>query len=145
MGPEEPTVRILKHAVLGVILSPAQLKMMSQAASNPPATKGWLGPADMSGYRARPLNGVWSSAPYLHNGSVPTLFDLLQDQEKRPKQFRTGSRVFDPVKVGFAANGLFQFDTTLPGSSNQGHNFTADLTDEQRYDLIEYLKKIGEK
>src|SRR5262249_2735281 len=51
-------------------------------------------------YRARPVDGVWATAPYLHNGSVPTLMDMLMPQDERPKAFCVGSRQFDPVKVG---------------------------------------------
>src|SRR5690625_3270750 len=60
-------------------------------------------------YKARPLNGIWATAPYLHNGSVPTLYDLLlpakrpddpEDGEYRPDEFMVGSREFDPIKVG---------------------------------------------
>ena len=53
-------------------------------------------------YRARPLDGVWATAPYLHNGSVPTLRDVLIPQNQRPKKFCVGSRQFDPVNVGLA-------------------------------------------
>ena len=53
-------------------------------------------------YAARPLHGIWAAAPYLHNGSVPTLHDLLLPPEQRPKQFALGSRDYDPKKVGFA-------------------------------------------
>jgi cytochrome c peroxidase len=55
-------------------------------------------------YKGRPLTGVWATAPYLHNGSVPTLYDLLLPPESRPRSFRLGSREFDPVKVGFVAD-----------------------------------------
>ncbi|MEE4277884.1 MAG: di-heme-cytochrome C peroxidase [Halieaceae bacterium] len=52
-------------------------------------------------YKARPLNGIWATAPYLHNGSVPTLYDLLLPPDERPRQFRVGCREFDPTRVGF--------------------------------------------
>lgn len=99
-------------------------------------------------YRARPLIGVWAAPPYLHNGSVPTLFDLLSPT--RPSRFSIGGKAYDPVKVGLAA--VFTgatFDTTRPGNSNAGHWFTDDgrpgrigprLTLIDRMALIEYLK-----
>jgi hypothetical protein len=96
------------------------------------------------GYIARPLKGVWVTAPYLHNGSVPTLFDLLQPAAKRPQQFRIGTREFDPVKVGYV-NDLekgWLFDTTLKGNENSGHEFGAQLSDENKIDLVEYLKTL---
>jgi hypothetical protein len=52
-------------------------------------------------YRARPLNGVWATAPYLHNGSVPSLYWMLKPASERPKQFCMGTRDFDPQQVGF--------------------------------------------
>ena len=57
------------------------------------------------GYKARPLNGVWATAPFLHNGSVPTLWDLLQPVEKRPKQFYKGYNVYDFDNLGFIHDG----------------------------------------
>lgn len=103
------------------------------------------------GYKARPLVGVWATPPFLHNGSVPTVFDLLS--ESRPVKFVVGSTEYDPAKLGLsqaAAPNTVIFDTTAVGNSNAGHWFTDDqarsgrigrrLTDDQRYDLIEYLK-----
>ena len=59
-------------------------------------------------YLARPLNGIWWTGPYLHNGSVPTLYDLLHP-DQRPAKFKTGGREFDPVKIGY------QSDSTATG------------------------------
>ena len=115
-------------------------------------------------YRARPLDGVWATAPYLHNGSVPTLRDMLLPQDKRPASFCVGSREFDPVNVGVVtkadnkdpcAPGLTNFDVSLLGNSNRGHSFEGretdvrklppgvigpELTDDERRSLVEYLK-----
>lgn len=97
-------------------------------------------------YAARPLNGIWATAPYLHNGSVPTLYDLLLPASKRPKTFTLGSREYDPKKLGFESDEtnekLFLFDTSLPGNSNAGHEFDLDWKDSERYALLEYLKGI---
>ncbi len=108
-------------------------------------------------YKARPLNGVWASAPYLHNGSVPTLYDLLLPADQRPKKFLVGSRELDVEKVGFKSSGYahgFTFDTSLPGNGNQGHEYAAGkmplpngkilppLDHEQRMALVEYLKSL---
>jgi cytochrome c5 len=105
-------------------------------------------------YRARSLNGIWATAPYLHNGSVPTLYDLLLpvkckegtgDGKFRPTTFKVGARTFDPKKVGFKSEGYdgFTFDTTIRGNSNAGHVYGAcRMTDEERWDLIEYLKSL---
>ena len=109
--------------------------------------------SDILGYKARPLTGIWATAPYLHNGSVPTLYDLLLPPEDRPATFRVGSREFDPVKVGYitseeAANS-FEFRTRddsghmIPGNSNAGHDYdNAALTEQQRRALVEYMKTL---
>ncbi|MGQ3849024.1 di-heme-cytochrome C peroxidase [Pseudomonas capsici] len=98
-------------------------------------------------YKARPLTGIWATAPYLHNGSVRTLYDLLLPPDARPSSFKTGSIVFDPKAVGFIdANGPgapFTFDTSLPGNSKAGHDYGASsFNDDQRYALIEYMKTL---
>lgn len=97
-------------------------------------------------YASRPLGGIWASAPYLHNGSVPTLYDLLLPPEKRPKSFMTGSREFDPKKVGYVsdgtAGGSFQIDTSKSGNRNTGHTYGTELSEDERLDLIEYLKGL---
>lgn len=94
-------------------------------------------------YKARPLNGIWATAPYLHNGSVPNLNELLKSSANRVKSFRVGSREFDPQYVGFSTDeGDFVFDTTLPGNSNQGHEYPREFTDEERRQLIEYMKTL---
>lgn len=97
-------------------------------------------------YRARPLDGIWATGPFLHNGSVPTLYDLLLPEGRRPKTFAVGNREFDPVKVGAntTPNSETQtFDTRLKGNSNKGHDYgTSRLTESQRLELLEYLKSL---
>jgi mono/diheme cytochrome c family protein len=103
------------------------------------------------GYKARPLIGVWATGPFLHNGSVPTIYDLLS--ETRPARFWFGGREFDPAKLGFVAEsgpGNMLFDASVTGNNNSGHWFTNDLarrgrigralTDSEKYAIIEYLK-----
>jgi hypothetical protein len=99
-------------------------------------------------YKARPLDGIWATAPYLHNGSVPTLYDLLRPAKDRPPTFNLGAREYDPVKVGYVAapgapgNG-FAFETKLRGNSNIGHDYhVGELTEEQRWALVEYMKTL---
>jgi len=85
-------------------------------------------PQILAAYRPRPLSGQWATPPFLHNGSVPTLYHLLSPVAERPKTFLVGSRDFDPDHVGLvlpengATNGD-PFDTSLPGNSNKGHEF----------------------
>jgi len=123
--------------------------------------------ASVYSYKARSLNGIWATAPYLHNGSVPTLYDLLlpkkpsitsttSECEYRPDKFVVGSREFDPERVGLRSSGYdgFVFDTSIAGNSNSGHEYgtrcevlpggktVRALTREERLDLIEYLKTL---
>lgn len=105
-------------------------------------------------YKGRSLNGIWATAPYLHNGSVPTLYDLLLPAEKqandppdtkyRPATFFVGSRELDPKDVGFVQNDKgFLFDTSKPGNRNTGHEYgTRALSEPERRDLLEYLKSL---
>jgi hypothetical protein len=102
-----------------------------------------------NGYANMPLDGVWLRAPFLHNGSVPTMRDLLEPVEKRPKEFYRGYDVFDPVNLGFIANvaeengfKFFYFDTTLLGNSNAGHVYGTTLSADEKNALIEYIKKL---
>jgi hypothetical protein len=100
------------------------------------------------GYVAVPLDAVWIRAPYLHNGSVPSLTDLLEPQANRPKVFYRGSDVYDPEKVGFLSSGPhaerngFKYDTSLPGNSNEGHLWGTALAPADKKALIEYLKTL---
>jgi mono/diheme cytochrome c family protein len=102
-----------------------------------------------AGYIAPPLDGVWATAPYLHNGSVPTIEDLLNSKQ-RPKFWERSGRSsdYDPEKVGWNytakknAKGKWTYDTTLPSYSNVGHYFGDKLTEEERKKVIEYLKTL---
>lgn len=97
----------------------------------------------VGGYKARPLNGVWATAPYLHNGSVPTLVELLKPAAERKATFHIGSQEFDPINVGFLDDPRFPiFDTSQIGNSNAGHEFGAALSEAEKGDLIEYLKSL---
>jgi hypothetical protein len=107
---------------------------------------------DLLAYKARPLDGIWATAPYLHNGSVPTLYDVLLPAEARPKSFLVGTREYDPVKVGYASDGegnAFRFDTAgadgapIDGNSNAGHDYgAARMSESERWALVEYLKTL---
>jgi hypothetical protein len=102
------------------------------------------------GLEARPLAGVWASGPYLHNGSVRTLRQLLTPPGQRETQFRVVSYTFDPVDVGFKSEDLdFKVsDYDVPrvmseqGNSNAGHDFGTDLSDPEKDALIEYMKSL---
>lgn len=108
-------------------------------------------------YKAAPRDGVWATPPFMHNGSVPNLYEMLLPAGQRSKIFHIG-REFGPVRVGLdtsARPGAFLFDTSLPGNSNAGHSFQDGprgngvigplLTDRQRWALVEYLKSIPQQ
>ena len=102
----------------------------------------------LTGYVAQFLDGIWLRAPYLHNGSVPTLYDLLLPPEQRPTSFYRGYNLYDPVKVGYVTAGAEAehagtlHDTRQRANSAQGHAFADDLDDAQRWQLVEYLKTL---
>lgn len=108
----------------------------------------------LNAYKANPVEGMWSAPPYLHNGSVPNLYELLLPAAERSTTFYVG-REFDPVKVGVdtsGASGTFLFDTSLIGNFNTGHSFEnapigngvigRELTEDERWALIEFLKSV---
>ncbi|MEE4277883.1 MAG: di-heme-cytochrome C peroxidase [Halieaceae bacterium] len=94
-------------------------------------------------YKARPLNGIWATAPYLHNGSVPNLRQMLWIEE-RQKRFTVGCTEFDPEVVGFVqtCENASILDTSVPGNTNVGHLKTQQLGEEQRRALLEFLKSL---
>lgn len=97
---------------------------------------------------AKPLAGIWATPPFLHNGSVPTIWDLLQPAAQRPKHFHIGGYVYDSKKLGYIE------DTSLPdgfdfnvscavgcgGNDNRGHEFGTNLSDDDKWALIEFMK-----
>ena len=96
-------------------------------------------------YRARPLNGIWATGPFLHNGSVPSLMALLRPAAQRPTSFVVGNSDFDPVNVGFTepSDGTgFQMDTQALGNANTGHEYGVTLTEADKLALLEYLKSL---
>ena len=100
------------------------------------------------GYQAMPLDGIWMRAPYLHNGSVPTLRDLLEPEEKRSKTFYRGCDLYDPDNAGFLTSGPvaertgWRLDVAVRGNGNQGHVYGTDLTNAEKQALLEYLKTL---
>jgi mono/diheme cytochrome c family protein len=104
--------------------------------------------APLVGYVAQYLDGIWLRAPYLHNGSVPTLRDLLRAPAQRPRMFYRGYDLYDSVNVGFVSAGAeaeqvgTRLDTTRRGNGNQGHAFGTDLPETDKDDLVEYLKTL---
>jgi len=117
----------------------------------------WSSPT-VTALKSGPLYGVWATGPFLHNGSVPNLEELLSPPEKRSKVFWVGSHEFDPGKLGYRSAEheltaverakFFRFDTALPGNGNGGHTYpTMPYEDLERAAVLEYLKaaKLDEK
>lgn len=107
--------------------------------------------AALAAYKARPLNGIWATAPYLHNGSVPNLYELMLPAAQRSVMFTVGRWEFDPARVGFSTricDSDFVFDTRIPGNSNSGHEYgtgadgLAPLDEAQRRAIVEYMKTL---
>lgn len=166
-APKVPRASVLSAAVQKIIEK--QL-----AEFRPPLDQGQLleltgyhlpneTPPNLIAYKARPLNGIWATAPYLHNGSVANLYQMLLPDTQRATSFYVSNAAFDPKQVGFESiqsGNYFLFNTLddkgapIAGNSNKGHSgnsFTKtldkdgqwrDFTDDERYQLIEYLKSL---
>ncbi|BBP57909.1 di-heme-cytochrome C peroxidase [Pseudomonas sp. St316] len=124
-----------------------------------PALDGFglpIGVRELRAYKARPLAGVWATPPFLHNGSVPTIYQLLSPQDERATTFYKGNFEYDPRHLGYrteAFTNAFLFDTRITGNHNSGHEFRAGergngvigrlLQPQERWALLEYLKVLG--
>ncbi|WP_095170365.1 di-heme-cytochrome C peroxidase [Pseudomonas sp. Irchel 3H3] len=115
-----------------------------------------IGVRERVAYKARPLAGVWATAPFLHNGSVPSLYQLLSPQSERASTFYKGTFEYDPKHLGYRTEAFdngFVFDTRVTGNHNSGHEFRAGergngvigrlLLPQERWALLEYLKVLG--
>lgn len=102
-----------------------------------------------SGYANHPLDGIWARSPYLHNGSVPTLRDLLEPAAKRPKIWFRGGRQLDLARVGYRSDansgGTFKYDTSVLGNHNTGHEgpgYGTYLPAADKDAIVEYMKTL---
>jgi hypothetical protein len=115
-----------------------------------------IGVRELRAYKARPLAGVWATAPFLHNGSVPSIYQLLSPQDERATTFYKGTFEYDPRHLGYRTEAFtngFMFDTRITGNHNSGHEFRTGkrgngvigrlLQPEERWALLEYLKVLG--
>lgn len=147
-------------------LDDANMKAFIKMCAKESAKLSALKESNILAYKARPLNGIWATAPYLHNGSVPTLYDLLLPSDMRvsthhdvplsdayrPREFGVGTREFDPVNVGFVTDpesNPFVFRThddngqPIPGNYNSGHDYgVSEFSEQDRRDLVEYMKSL---
>ncbi|ANI61634.1 di-heme-cytochrome C peroxidase [Pseudomonas sp. GR 6-02] len=115
-----------------------------------------IGVQELRSYKARPLAGVWATPPFLHNGSVPSIYQLLSPQDERATTFYKGTFEYDPKHLGYRTEAFtngFVFDTRITGNHNSGHEFRDGergngvigrlLQPQERWALLEYLKVLG--
>lgn len=143
LGKRTATVNLVVHAAIGATLR-HPLKAVRDALEGYHSVYSANVDKHPDYYKARPLDGIWSSAPYLHNGSVANLYELLLPADARSREFYVGSRELDVKKVGLVSDPQrgSLFDTALSGNSNSGHEYGKALSEAQRWDLIEYLKSL---
>lgn len=144
LGAQAQSIDVVAHAAIGATLRHPLAAVHDAAVSWHTVYKAGIA-QHPDYYKARPLSGIWASAPYLHNGSVPTLAELLKPAAERVPSFWVGGRDFDPVAVGNEYGegpNRSLLDTRLPGNSNAGHAFGTTLSDAQKRDLLEYLKSL---
>jgi mono/diheme cytochrome c family protein len=144
LGAQAQSIDVVAHAAIGATLRHPLAAVHDAAVSWHTVYKAGIA-QHPDYYKARPLSGIWASAPYLHNGSVPTLAELLKPPPARVAKFWVGGREFDPAAVGNDYDegpNRTLLDTTLPGNSNAGHAFGTQLSGAQKHDLLEYLKSL---
>lgn len=144
-GAEAPTIQLVAHVALGALLKHPLSASYQGLLSEHSVDKAGLDQHPLY-YKARPLSGIWASAPYLHNGSVASLQELLAPATRRTT-FYTGRVEFDAEAVGLGRKILSTeqvslLDTRLPGNSNAGHLYGTGLSHGDKLDLIEYLKTL---
>ena len=148
----EPSLNLLKIVVTGTL---AQVQVGSSGPATltqpaaPPKPDKAPPPEQPYAYEARVLQGVWAAAPYLHNGSVPSLADLLKPASERPKTFKVGP-AYDVEHVGLALDqpttnvslATTGCEDKASGDSRCGHEFGISLSVEEKRALLEYLKTL---
>ncbi|HEX5212090.1 MAG TPA: di-heme-cytochrome C peroxidase [Pseudolabrys sp.] len=150
LAPLPPALRDLQSAFRPpTALSNEKLEFHIQGIPVPDLAAPPAPPPSKGSYEARVMQGIWAVAPYLHNGSVPTLAELLKPAAERVKQFKIGS-AYDIGNVGLAAEQT-QFGATMvttdcndlnSGNSNCGHEFGTRLSSPEKKALLEYLKTL---
>ena len=141
---QEKSIKLVAHVAVGAALNHPLQTIDSILKDYHPVYKASID-LNPDYYKARPLTGIWSAAPYLHNGSVMTLAELLSPVEERRKTFYVGDRQLDIERVGLLStkgNGRSFFDTSLVGNSNSGHLYGTDLSKDDKSVLLEYLKSL---
>ena len=142
-GPRAGAATIVGHISTAVAVQVPRDRL--QAGLNTFRAATAAAPGRLDAYKAIPLAGVWAGAPYLHNGSVASLTQLLTPAPERAAKFTMGGRDYDPALVGYPADTAvpgYVLDTTLPGNSNAGHEYGTTLPTAEKADLIEFLKTL---
>src|SRR5215470_16892395 len=144
-----PSLQDLLGAFNPPVPPPPQQEFKIQGLDVPPPIRPTPPPPPRGSYESRVLHGIWATAPYLHNGSVPTLAELLKSADKRVKEFKVGA-AYDTINVGLAIEQTQFNHTTVTtdcsdlnsGNSRCGHEFGTRLRDDEKKALIEYLKTL---
>jgi len=144
-----PSLQDLLGAFNLPVPPPPQQEFKIQGLDVPPPIRPTPPPPPRGSYESRVLHGIWATAPYLHNGSVPTLAELLKSADKRVKEFKIGA-AYDTINVGLAIEQTQFNHTTVTtdcsdlnsGNSRCGHEFGTRLRDDEKKALIEYLKTL---
>lgn len=135
LGNEAPIQTILDYVTSNMVQQKYPEGIVIKSGRNPAASPG--------SFESRVMQGIWASGPYLHNGSVPTLEDLLKPAAQRPETFPVGVN-FDTLKVGLSSNQTarfgYLFSTKITGNSNAGHEYGTQLTSQEKAALLEYMK-----
>jgi mono/diheme cytochrome c family protein len=142
------------HTIAEIGTAPQRIEVFTQAQAD--RLNAFLASLEMPGYEpfkepgirgtqkvwAASLQGVWARSPYLHNGSVRTLQELLTAPAARAKTYHRGTQVYDPAAMGYMDEGHYVVDTTKAESSNAGHDYGTALSADEKRDLIEFLKTL---
>jgi mono/diheme cytochrome c family protein len=142
-GPRAGAATIVGHVSTAVAMQVPKERLQQGLAAYRQAIAAE--PGRLDAYKAIPLAGAWAGAPYLHNGSVANMQELLTAPPNRAVRFTVGGRDFDPALLGYPATETgpgYVLDTTLPGNSNAGHEYGTTLPEADKASLIEYLKTL---
>jgi mono/diheme cytochrome c family protein len=142
-GPRAPAAAVVGHVSTAVAAQLPPQRLQAGLAAYRAAVIA--SPPRLDAYKAVPLAGAWAGAPYLHNGSVASLRELLTPPGQRAVRFTYAGRDYDPAVVGFPADVAgdgFVLDTTVPGNANTGHEYGTTLPEADKAALLEYLKTL---
>ena len=149
LRPLPPELKDLQNAFHLSASEQKNLDFHIQGLDVPKPSTPSVAPPEQGAYEARVMQGIWAAAPYLHNGSVPSLAELLKPAAERVRQFKVGN-AYDPANVGLATDqptSNYTLNTTdcsdlNSGNSRCGHEYGTKLNDQEKKALLEYLKTL---